>query len=226
MFGTRINTDFFSGVFLFVLYRCRRLRRVIDQHAVNARYLGRNAVHKVIDQLCRKMLNSHFHDVGRIDRADDTGPVEGPLPIRDAGRFEIGNDSKILPDLSFQPVLCELFTEDRVRFTDSFQTVARDGSGAAHAKARTRERLTVDHIVRETKLFSDDTDFILKEDTDRLNELELQIFRKSARVMMRLDAGFAFQNVRPDGALRKELDPVKFPRLFRKLSRKRSTAST
>ena len=46
-----LNKGHFGVFRLFVFYRCRRLRRVIDQHAVNARHLGRNAVHKVIDQL-------------------------------------------------------------------------------------------------------------------------------------------------------------------------------
>ena len=51
---------------------------------------------------------------------------------------------------------------------------------------------------------------------DRLHQLKIHIFRQSARIVVRLDTFLRFEDVRPNGALRQELDAVQFSRLFRK----------
>ena len=71
------NTSFSSAVFLFVFYRCGRLRSEVIQYAVDARHFGDDSLHKMIDQLRRQMLDRNFHNVRRVDRADDAGPVKG-----------------------------------------------------------------------------------------------------------------------------------------------------
>ena len=84
-----------------------------------------------------------------VDGTDDDRPVEGPFPVPDAGGFEIRHYGEVLPYFSFQPVLREFFPQDGIAFPNGFQTVTGDGAGAAHAQSRTREGLTVYHVVRQ-----------------------------------------------------------------------------
>ena len=116
---------------------------------------------------------------------------------------------------ALETVLGELLAKDRVGLADCFQSVACDRAGAAYAETRARERLTVNHACGKTELSADHTDFVLEEDLDGLYELETgsDIFRKTACVVVCLDAGFALENVGPDGSLCQELHAVELSRL-------------
>ena len=60
----------------------------------------------------------------------------------------------------------------------------RDGTEATYSQTWTRERLAVDHAVWETELKSACAYLILEELLDRLHELELHVFRKTAHVVV------------------------------------------
>ena len=111
-------------------------------------------------------------------------------------------------------MLCKLLAEDRVGLADGFETVARDGAGAADAEAGAGERLTEHHAVGQAELLADNAHFVLEEDLHRLDELELHILRETARIVVRLDAALALENVGPDGALREKLYAVKLARFL------------
>ena len=91
-----------------------------------------------------------------------------------------------------------------------FESVAGDRAGAAYAEAGTREGLAVNHACGKAELSADHTDFVLEEDLDGLYQLKSgsDVFRKAACVVVRLDAGFALENVGPDGSLCQELHAV------------------
>ena len=160
MFGTRINTDFFLGVFLFVLHRCGGLGNEVVEDAVDAGNFCEDAADDVVNEFRLQVLDSDFHDVGGVDGADDAGPVKGALAVFDAGGFEIRNDGEVLPYFAFEAVLCELLAEDSVGFADSFEAVAGDGAGAANAQTGAGERLTEDHVVGKAEFLAYQTDFV------------------------------------------------------------------
>ena len=165
-------------------------------------------------------LEAQLGHVGRdgvdgVDGADDDGPIIGALAVRHAGGFEIGHDCEILPDLTLKAVLGELFAEDRVGLAHGLEPVACDGTDAADAEAGAGERLPEDHVVGQTEGLADDADFILIQELDRLDQLEVQVFGQTANIVVALD-GAGLENVGVDGALRKEVDAVELLGLFGK----------
>ena len=50
------------------------------------------------------------------------------------------------------------------------------------------EGLAIDHAVGQTERLADDTDFVLVQKLDRLNELKLQVLRQTADIVVRLNA--------------------------------------
>ena len=87
------------------------------------------------------------------------------------------------------------------------QTLARDCAEAAHAEAGTGEGLTVDHGVRKAKGLADYADLVLEQKFQRLYELEFQVLRQSADVVVRLYRA-TFKNIRIDRSLRQELNAL------------------
>lgn len=77
-----------------------------------------------------------------------------------------------------------------------------------HRPCRLRCKI-IQHAVNSRNL-------VLEQNPNRLHQLKIHIFRQSARIVVRLDAFLRFEDVRPNGALRQELDAVQFSRLFRK----------
>ena len=170
----------------------------------------------MVDQRRIEMLDGDFDNIGRVDRADDARPVKCTLAVLDTGGLEVRNDGEVLPDLALQTRLGELFAQDRVGLSDRFETVSCDRAGAADTKTRARERLAFYHVLRQTERLADHADFVLEQDADRLDQLKVEIFRQTARIVVRLDAGFALENIRPDGALRQEFDAVQLARFLGK----------
>ena len=172
---------------LFEFYRAGGLRSEVVQDAVHTRHLMRDAVHEVAHEVERDVLDGGAHGVGGVHGADDDRPLESALAVLHAGGLEVGHDGKILPDLALKAVLCKLLAEDRVGLADGFETVARDGAGAADAEAGAGERLTEHHAVGQAELLADNAHFVLEEDLHRLDELELHILRETARIVVRLE---------------------------------------
>ena len=162
------------------------------------------------------MLDSHFHNIDRVDRADDAGPCKRPLSVHDAGRLEIRHDREILPYFALEAGLGKFLAQDCIRFAHSLQPVACDGSRAAHAESRSRERLTIHHAVRQAKCGTDNTHLIFIEKLNRLHELKLQILRKTSDIVVRFDTCIAFQNIRINSSLSQESDSFQLGSLLGK----------
>ena len=118
-----------------------------------------------------------------------------------------------MPDFAFQAVLGEFFAQDGVALAEGFQPVAGDGAGAADTQAGARERLAEHHVVGQAQLLADDADFVLEEQFDGLDELELQVFGQAANVVVGFD-GARFDDVGINGTLGQETDAVQFARFL------------
>ena len=89
-----------------------------------------------------------------------------------------------------------------------FQAIAGDGAQAAHAQARAREGLALDHVLGQSQLAADDAHLVLVQQLHGLHQVELQILRQAADVVVGLHAVLRFQNVGVDGALGEEINLV------------------
>ena len=101
----------------------------------------------------------------------------------------------------------ELLAQDGVGLTQRLQTVAGDRAQTAHAQTRAGEGLAIDHTVGQTQLLADHAHLVLEEELERLDQLEVEILRQAADVVMRLDRA-ALEDVGIDGALCKEVDAL------------------
>ena len=150
----------------------------------------RDAVDNVLHHLEAQLGHVGRDGVDGVDGTDDNGPIIGALAVRHAGGLEIGHDREILPDLALEAILGELLAEDGVGFAHSLEPVARDGADAADAEAGAGERLPEDHVVGQAEGLADDADFILIQELDRLDQLEVQVFGQAADVVVALDGNW------------------------------------
>ncbi len=157
----------------------------------NILYLCCDAADEFFHKLKRNILHLGGHGIGGVDCADDDRPLEGSLAVADTGRLEVRYHGEVLPYLAGKARICELLAEDGVCLAYRLQAVSGDGTRAAHAESRAREGLTEYHVVGKAELFADNAYLILEQDLHRLHKLELHVLRKSARIVMRLDAFFA-----------------------------------
>ena len=167
--------------------------------------------------MVKKLVGDFFdgggHGVAGVDGTDNHGPIPAALVILHAGRLVVGHYGEVLPDLAFQAVLRELLAEDGIALAQSLQTVACDGSGAAHSEARAGEGLAEYHVVGQAEFLADHTHFILEEKLDGLYQLEFQVFRQAAHIVMTLH-GAGLHDVGVDGALCQETDAVQLAGLL------------
>ena len=133
--------------------------------------------------------------------------------------------------------LAHLLLHAKIGLLKQPHLLLRDLSKNTHAKPGPGKRLTVEKFVRHAENPSDRADFVLEEISERLDELKLQIIRKSADIMVRLDRlGRALHLVRalddigidralpqkpavtePAGLLRKDVDECLSDRLALRL---------
>ena len=181
---------------LLVLYCCSRLRRVIVEDTVDAGNFVSDTVSNAAHEIVVDGFNCALNYVSCVDRTDDAEPFECSLFVLDACGLEVRYYCEILPYLACEASLFELFTEDSIRFSDCFESVSCDSTGASYAETRAGEGLTVNHLVRETQSGTYYTDLILVEILNGFYELEIEFRRKTAYVVVSLDALFALENVR------------------------------
>ncbi|VFS80868.1 Uncharacterised protein [Raoultella terrigena] len=81
----------------------------------------------------------------------------------------------------------QLFDEDSVRATQQVAVLFLHFAQHANAEARTRERVTVQHVVRQAQLETDFTHFVFEQLFERFNEAHLHLFRQAAHVVVRFD---------------------------------------
>ena len=199
---------------LFPLDCCAGLGGEVEEDAVDAVYLVGDAVGDVLQQREGNVFDGRGHRIGGVDSTQDHRIGKGALAVLDADGLEVRYDGEVLPDLALEVVLCELFTEDRVGLADAFKTVAGDRAEAAYAQSRTGERLAEYHVIRQSERLADYANLVLKEELNRLDQLELQVFGKTADVVVRLDAVSALKDIGINGALTEEGDAVELAGFF------------
>ena len=114
----------------------------------------------------------------------------------------------------------EFLTQNGIRLAYSLQAVTGNGSQTTYSQSGTGERLTVNHLVRQSKLYTACTYFVLEQLAQRLHQFKLQILGQTAYVVMRLHHLGCFcttlYNVGIDGTLSKEVDAVQLTGFFLK----------
>ena len=160
-------------------------------------------------QFMGNLSNSCCHNIGSAYCTNDTAPLKRTLTVFDAGRSEFRNNREILPDFPFQSILFKFFTKNCVGFTYCFQTITSNSAWTTNTKSRSREWLTINHTVRQTKLVTNNTNLIFKKDPNRLYKFKVHIFRKPAGIMMCLNTFFRLKNIRPDRTLCQEFNSFK-----------------
>ena len=174
-----------------------------------------------------ELLDRSGHGIHRIHGAQDHRPIVRAGIVVHTHRLEVGNHRKVLPNLLIQTGQLELLAQDGIGLTQRLQTIARDGTQAAHTQTRTREGLTINHIVRQTQLYTTGTHLILEELTQRLHEGKLQILRQTAHVVVRLNhlgrLRTALHDVGIDRTLTQEVDTVQLAGLLLKDADKLAT---
>ena len=68
------------------------------------------------------------HCVNGVYRADDCRPSFVTLVVTNAYGLEVRNSDEVLPYLTSQTAVVEFFTQDRVSFSQSVQTVSGDSA--------------------------------------------------------------------------------------------------
>ncbi len=119
-------------------------------------------------------------------------------------------DNRALPDLAVEAGRREFLAGDGVGLAQQVEPLLRHLADDADAQAGTREGLTLDDLVRQAELLSDHPDLVLEQLAQRLDQLELEVFRQAADVVVGLDvrrAGPAtgLDHVRVQRALHQEL---------------------
>ena len=172
-----------------------------------------NAIGNFVEQSIRNFFNGGGHSIGGIHGTNDSRPAFISLIITHAYALEIRNGNEILPYFAGKIVLVKFFAKDGIGFTQRFQTIAGNGTQAAYAQTGTGERLTINHFMRQTKRFANNTDFVFVKQLHRFDQFKLHAFGQTAHVMMRLNA-FGFQNIGVNRTLSKEINAFKLARFF------------
>ena len=116
------------------------------------------------------------------------------------------------------------FTRDCVRFPQYGEVVGSDLANNANREPGPGERMARDDCIWQSELAANRTNLVLKERTQRFDELELEVIRKTADIVMTLDIGGAgpparLNNVGIERSLDEELDFAIVIVLFRYLLR-------
>ena len=161
----------------------------------------------------RKVDPVRRHAVRALHGAQRDDVVVGAAVAHDADGADRQEDRERLPRLVVEPGELDLVDHDRVRLAQDVERLARHRAEVAHAQPRPRERLAHDDRLGKAELAAHFADFVLEEARERLQQLELEVLRKSAHVVVALDhvGGIAvdrdaLDDVGVRGALREPLD--------------------
>ena len=115
----------------------------------------------------------------------------------------------------------QLFNEDCIRAAQQVAVLFLHFTQHAHAQTRPRERVAVQHIVRQTQFEANLTHFIFEQLAQRFNEAHLHLFRQAAHVVVRFDdvrftgcGSSGLDDVRVDGPLRQPFHVFQLQRFF------------
>ena len=208
----RINTGFRHFSPLFKFDRCRGFAGAVVEDAVDVLDLVDDAAGDGLEQAPRDLGGFGRHEIGGGHGAQGHGIVVGALIAHNAHTAHVGQRGVVLADALIKTGFCNLLAPDGVGFLYHLDLIRRDFADDADGKAGAGERLAADEVFRQTQLTAGLTGLILKEVTQRLDDLlEIDVIRQTAYIVVRLDDGAfaaeaAFHDVGVDGALREEID--------------------
>ena len=127
-----------------------------------------------------------------------------------------------MPDAAVKSGGLDLVDDDPVGFAQRIEPLGRDLADDPDGKAGPRERLALDHRIRQAELRPDRPNFVLEEVAQRFDQLKGEVVGQAAHVVVGLDLGCGLLLVRcrgldhigVEGALGKEVDPAEPGGLF------------
>src|SRR5690606_1809038 len=115
----------------------------------------------------------------------------------------------------------QLFDEDSIRTTQQVAVLFLHFAQYANTKTRPRERVTVQHVVRQAQFQTNLAHFVFEQLFQRLNQTHLHLFRQAAHIVVRFDdvcftggGSGGLDNVRIDSALRQPFHVFQSERFF------------
>ena len=153
------------------------------------------------------------HEVHGLYRAQGHDPGVATAVAYHTHRFHRLEHHERLAGLVVPVGLAQFFDEDVIGATQDVGVLLLHFTEDTHAQARARERVAVDHVVRQAQFQADLAHFVLEQFAQRLDQLEVHFLRQATDVVVRLDhvslaalGASRLDHVGVDGALGQELD--------------------
>ena len=176
---------------------------------------------------CGSVRPVRGHEVGRLHRAQRDHVLVGAAVAHHAHRAhrqEHGERlrGQVVPGRAVRVARgAQLVDEDRVGAAQQIGVLALHLAQDAHAEARARERMAVDHLARQAELQPELAHLVLEELAQRLEQLQVQRLGQAADVVVRLDRvrllrlrARRLDHVRIDRALREPFRAARSLRRF------------
>ncbi len=146
-----------------------------------------------------------------------------PLITHDAHGLHREQHGKCLPDILVFRQWADFLLHAQVGLLEHANPVGSHAAQYAHGKSRPGKRLAIHDCVWQSEFPAQRANLVLEQIAQRFNQLELQVRREPADVVVALDrhGGTAdrrrtLDHVRIERALRKKFHFTQFPRLIRK----------
>src|SRR5208283_126131 len=169
------------------LNRPRRLRSNVIHHPIHAAHFIHNPIRNRLQHFIRQRNPVRRHPILRMHRADGASVSVSPLIAHHANRHHRQEHSKRLPDLLIQPSLLDLAHDDVITLAQQVGAFFSYFAQNANRQSRSRERLTLQNLLRHAKIAPNPPHLVLKQIFQWLNQLELHLLWQSTDVVMRLD---------------------------------------
>ena len=175
---------------LFPLNGCRGLAGDVINDPVDALDLVDDAGGDLVQHVVGDAGPVGGHKVAGGDGAESQSVVIGPAVTHNAHGTHVGEHREILVHGALQMGLSDLVPENEVCQAQSVQLVLRHLADDPDGKARTRERLAHDQILRQAQLPTKLTDLVLEQVAQRLDDfLKVNVVGQTADVVVALDRG-------------------------------------
>ena len=200
---------------LLPLDRGRGLRADVVDDPVHARDLVHDPRRDLAEDVVGELRPVGRHPVLGGHRPDRDDVRVGPPVAHDADAPDRGQDRERLPDASVEAGRLDLVDDDPVRVAEGVQPLGGDLADDPDGEAGAGERLALDHRLGQAQLRANQPDLVLEQVPERLDQLEPEIRRQAADVVVGLDllGGLrlgrrALDDVRVERALGQEVDPA------------------
>ena len=168
----------------------------------------------------RDLCGLGSHKVDGVYGSQGNRVVVSSLIAHNAYGAHIGQGCEVLADIAVDSCFCDLLAVDRVSFLYHLYFLRCYGADNTDSESRTRERLAVYELLRNSEFQTGLTDLVFEEVAERLNDLfEINIIRKSSDIVVGFDhCGFSAEttlyNVRINRSLYKEVNGTDLLCLF------------